>query len=317
MDNGNANICDEQCFFGHKMPEARCPGRAAVCPASQPSAQPGHDHGPLVCRWRFSLYSQLEVITARMLGVHVPPSSATVVQLHGSTRALFYYPKNTKQVIAVAPDLTPGKLAIDWAAIEVSTPQGQGQAANHPLVLAMVPLLLLLLLLPLLTRCLWGEAGVQALMPCRALKQSPADLGSLATGSVDAVTCLGALASCPEDQQGRVLAEVVRVLKPGAPCVIIEPVREGASPVRWLLSQVQGKALGPGLSTLVAAAAARLEELLGIAGLEVVQVDVALEGADPHAVGLVRRSSAAWQALPGRAAVAAPQAKGFKAGSRK
>ncbi|KAJ9510975.1 hypothetical protein QJQ45_027800 [Haematococcus lacustris] len=237
-----------------------------------------------VTEWRFSLYSQLEVITARMLGAHVPPSSATVVQLHGSTRALFYYPKNTKQVIAVAPDLTPGELAIGWAAMEGSMPQGK---AKQPT-----------------TRY-------------------------LATGSVDAVTCLGALAGCQEDQQGRVLAEVVRVLRPGAPCVIIEPgsatqwamprplscdpecdvcaVSDGASPVRWLLSQIQGKAL----------AAARLEELLGIAGLEVVQVDVALEGADPHAVGLVRRSSAAWQALPGRAAVAAPQAKGFKAGSRK
>jgi hypothetical protein len=41
-----------------------------------------------------------------MLSRHVKPGGAKVVQLGGSTRDLYYYPKGTIQVIAVAPDLS-------------------------------------------------------------------------------------------------------------------------------------------------------------------------------------------------------------------
>lgn len=47
---------------------------------------------------RFWAYSQLEVITARMIGNFVPPNARIVLQLGGTTRDLYYYPKGTKQV---------------------------------------------------------------------------------------------------------------------------------------------------------------------------------------------------------------------------
>ena len=50
--------------------------------------------------WFFYLYSQLEYITAAMLTRHVPRdgNGATVIQIGGGTKDIFYYPRNTLQV---------------------------------------------------------------------------------------------------------------------------------------------------------------------------------------------------------------------------
>jgi hypothetical protein len=55
------------------------------------------------------MYSQLEVITARMLGGFVPKAGGTVVQLGGGTRELYYYPMTVRQVTVVGEDVNPSK----------------------------------------------------------------------------------------------------------------------------------------------------------------------------------------------------------------
>lgn len=47
---------------------------------------------------RFYTYSQIELITASMLSRHVKPGGARVLQVGGSTRDLYYYPKGTVSV---------------------------------------------------------------------------------------------------------------------------------------------------------------------------------------------------------------------------
>jgi hypothetical protein len=47
---------------------------------------------------RFYTYSQIELITASMLSRHVKPGGARVLQVGGSTRDLYYYPKGTTSV---------------------------------------------------------------------------------------------------------------------------------------------------------------------------------------------------------------------------
>jgi SAM-dependent methyltransferase len=57
---------------------------------------------------KFAAYSQLEVVRTGMLSRHVKAKDARVLQLGGTTRDLFYYPKGTLQVTAAAEDLKEG-----------------------------------------------------------------------------------------------------------------------------------------------------------------------------------------------------------------
>ena len=50
----------------------------------------------------------MEVIRSAMLTRHVSTGGAKVLQLGGTTRDLFYYPKGTVQITAASPDLTVG-----------------------------------------------------------------------------------------------------------------------------------------------------------------------------------------------------------------
>lgn len=61
------------------------------------------------CRFKLSLYSQKEVINARMLGNFVPDNSRDVIQMNGNTRDLFYYPKSTIQVAVYNMNAKPGE----------------------------------------------------------------------------------------------------------------------------------------------------------------------------------------------------------------
>eukprot|EP00878_Enallax_costatus_P021692 GHUV01022982.1.p1 GENE.GHUV01022982.1~~GHUV01022982.1.p1 ORF type:complete len:237 (+),score=40.12 GHUV01022982.1:867-1577(+) len=60
---------------------------------------------------KFYLYSQLEYITASMLTKYVPKGGggATVLQLGGGTRELYYYPKDTKLVTNVGEKINKGE----------------------------------------------------------------------------------------------------------------------------------------------------------------------------------------------------------------
>ena len=89
--------------------------------------------------WFFYLYSQLEYITASMLTRHVPRggNGATVIQVGGSTKDLFYYPKNTLQVSVVGEDVNKGLMeqagmqaAVPTVA-KVQSPSDLGFAANN------------------------------------------------------------------------------------------------------------------------------------------------------------------------------------------
>jgi hypothetical protein len=59
---------------------------------------------------KFYLYSQLEVITAKMLGKYVPRggTGARVIQLGGGTRELYYYPKDVVLVTNVGEKVNKG-----------------------------------------------------------------------------------------------------------------------------------------------------------------------------------------------------------------
>jgi hypothetical protein len=61
---------------------------------------------------RFYNYSQLEVITAKMLGKFVPSggnTGARVIQLGGGTRELYYYPKDVVLVTNVGDKVNKGR----------------------------------------------------------------------------------------------------------------------------------------------------------------------------------------------------------------
>ena len=60
--------------------------------------------------WRAYLYFQLEVITASMIGNYVPKGGASVLQIGGGTRDLYYYPKGTIQVAVTQSSEKAGKV---------------------------------------------------------------------------------------------------------------------------------------------------------------------------------------------------------------
>lgn len=70
---------------------------------------------------------------------------------------------------------------------------------------------------------LMDQAGVQAAIGVIAKRQSPAELGFLPAASQDAVVCVRTLGGLSAVQLKAFLTQAVRVLKPGAPLVFIEP----------------------------------------------------------------------------------------------
>ena len=65
------------------------------------------------------LYSQIEYITAAMLSRHVP-QSASVIQVGGGTKELFYYPKSTDKVVVVGENVN--KSLMEQGGLQAGTP---------------------------------------------------------------------------------------------------------------------------------------------------------------------------------------------------
>ncbi|GIL79577.1 hypothetical protein Vretifemale_8899 [Volvox reticuliferus] len=189
-----------------------------------------------VAAWRFAVYGQLEYITAAMLTNYVPKGEPgpRVIQLQGSTRELYYYPKSTLQVTVVGENINKGLLE---------------------------------------------QAGLQAAVPTTAKTQSPANLGFAADASVDAVVSIGAIAGMSEPQRAAFATEVLRVLKPGCPIIFVERI-PGGLPIRFI---------GASSFTLAESFLQGWKDRQD--AFELVEWDVALEGQDPHAVGVAVKAA--------------------------
>lgn len=191
--------------------------------------------------WRFAVYSRREYIVAATMGKYVPKGGARVLQVNGSTRDMYYYPKGTVSVKVVGPSVRPA---------------------------------------------LMEQAGASAAVPVEARKQAPTDLAFQGTGSVDAVVAFNALKDVgPEAPQ--YLAEVARVLKPGAPFIFFDRViGEGPAAAAQLV-------VGNVFTRIDEGALQQLRvcsELVDVTG------DIVLKNQDPHAVGVAFRSGAGGKA---------------------
>jgi len=129
-------------------------------------------------------------------------------------------------------------------------------------------------------KSLMEQAGMQAGVPTLARPQSPTRLDFAAPSSVDAVVVLKQVGPMSASQREGFLQEVLRVLKPNCPLIFIEKLRGGGSPLRGFLGGDSG-----------ALDVAVLEQLKQQSGVwSQVQWDTALEGQDPHAVGVAIKS---------------------------
>ncbi|KAK9804714.1 hypothetical protein WJX72_001690 [[Myrmecia] bisecta] len=125
------------------------------------------------------------------------------------------------------------------------------------------------------------RAAIQAGVPVQIQDRLLTDLSFQRSNSIDSVVALFALHKAKN--LPAFMDEVARVLKPNGSFVFIEHVqgREG----RERLSQ---QLLGHGDSCLDAKA---LETIMSTAQLETLQVDVALQNVDPHAVGVAVKAA--------------------------
>lgn len=57
--------------------------------------------------WRFAVYSRREYIVAATVGKYVPKGGASVIQINGTTRDVYYYPKGTVSVKVVGSSVRP------------------------------------------------------------------------------------------------------------------------------------------------------------------------------------------------------------------
>ncbi|KAL4459195.1 hypothetical protein ABPG75_014074 [Micractinium tetrahymenae] len=127
---------------------------------------------------------------------------------------------------------------------------------------------------------LWEQAGMQAKVPVVAVKQEAQRVLSTQAGSVaDAIVLVNQLGQWADPQQ--LLSQVYRVLKPGGTFIFIQRLA-GGSPLQPLLGGTAG-----------AVDAAVVEAVQGYSGWDFVQWDTALEGTDPHAVGVAVKPLAA------------------------
>jgi O-methyltransferase involved in polyketide biosynthesis len=124
------------------------------------------------------------------------------------------------------------------------------------------------------------QAGVTAAVPTRVRQQPITDLQFQPDSSIDAVVALGVLSDLQPQEQQQCLQEIARVLKPGMPLVFVEPLAEGGSPLRGIVKVSSGQ--GMPLS--------QLQAWQQNPAFSYVQWDTALEGQDPHAVGVAVRS---------------------------
>eukprot|EP00882_Tetradesmus_deserticola_P015378 GHRQ01016384.1.p1 GENE.GHRQ01016384.1~~GHRQ01016384.1.p1 ORF type:complete len:161 (-),score=52.83 GHRQ01016384.1:95-577(-) len=125
------------------------------------------------------------------------------------------------------------------------------------------------------------QAGITAAVPTIVKQQPITDLRFQPDGSVDAVVALGVISQLSAQQRQQCLDEAARVLKPGMPLVFVEPVQEGGSPLRGLIGVSAGKQALP---------VAEIEALQQSRAFSYSQFDVALQGQDPHAVGVAVKS---------------------------
>jgi ubiquinone/menaquinone biosynthesis C-methylase UbiE len=69
---------------------------------------------------RLYIYTQVQLVTARLLSRSLPKGNIRVVQLGGGSRELYYYPSTTVQVTVCNSDLKAGLL--ERAAIQAGVP---------------------------------------------------------------------------------------------------------------------------------------------------------------------------------------------------
>ncbi|CAG9462197.1 unnamed protein product [Pedinophyceae sp. YPF-701] len=119
---------------------------------------------------------------------------------------------------------------------------------------------------------LWSQAGTQAQVPLRFRDRPADDLRCFPDASFDAVVLLSPLAKVGDP--AACVREAARVLRPGAPLVVMQRLQAG------------------GVQVVAGGGAIDQDALLGAvegAGLEGVDWDVALESLDAHAVGVGRK----------------------------
>lgn len=133
------------------------------------------------------------------------------------------------------------------------------------------------------------QAGITAGVPVVAKPGAP-EKGLAewaAEGSLDAVVSLGTMAGMTPMQRSAFLDAAARALKPGGRLIFVEKQESGASPLRGLVG-----ASGPALDD------ASIAALRSAPGFATCTIDVALEGQDPHAVGLAIRGEGRVQRRP-------------------
>lgn len=119
-----------------------------------------------------------------------------------------------------------------------------------------------------------------AAVPTVARTAAFSDLAFQPTSSCDAVVSLGAIADTSSSAHATLLAQALRVLKPGRPLIFVERVASGASPLRPLLAaNPRSNVASPEL----------LASTLTAAGFEAPAWDVALGGQDPHVLGVATK----------------------------
>ncbi|GMH43762.1 hypothetical protein BSKO_11696 [Bryopsis sp. KO-2023] len=130
-----------------------------------------------------------------------------------------------------------------------------------------------------LNKGLMQQAGISAQIPVVVKDQPPENANMGAGSSADAVVLIGKLSSM-KNIDG-FLEEICRVLKPGAPLIFIERVAaDGVGSI------FQGF-LGDKSNAIDSAA---LEKIKSFPGFEEVNWDIALDGQDPHALGVASKS---------------------------
>lgn len=123
------------------------------------------------------------------------------------------------------------------------------------------------------------QGGVQAGVPVIVKNLPATSMDFQGDSTVDAIVSLHALAPLSAPQRSAFFEEAIRVLKPGQPVIFIERLREGGSPLRFLIGNSQ-----PELELQA------LQDMQQLPGFDLVRWDVALEGQDPHAVGVALRT---------------------------
>lgn len=201
---------------------------------------------------RLTAYSKLQYVTAALLTNRVPRGGARILQLGGSTKDLYYYPSDAVQVTVVVPGANAG---------------------------------------------LWEQAGIQAALPVVVRNAAPRpDQRWAPDGSADAVVVPASLppplltptsssaAATAGAGVDKAVADATRALKPGGCLLLVQQVvlAGGDSPLRALY----GGSAGAVDATALEAALEKVEKMY-----DSIEVDVVLEGQDPHVVAVARKKS--------------------------